>query len=208
MSQLVESIMLKDGWFHNLLSHEERMNNARKAVFNCNDELELEDVLDESLAEYKKGKKESELKGKIKCRILYQENIESIEFEPYKPRTIKSLKVITDDTISYKYKTANRTCLNELFEQRGSCDDIIIVKNGFVTDSSAANILFFDGKRWVTPSTPLLKGTQRQLLLNLETITSKLIRPEDIQSFQKVRLVNAMLEFEDEVDVMVKDVVL
>ena len=84
-----------------------------------------------------------------------------------------------------------------MFAQRGKCDDIIIIKNGLVTDAFAANLLFFDGKNWVTPTTPLLKGTQRQFLLDQEIIFETKIREEDICSYQKVGLINAMVSFED-----------
>lgn len=207
MSQLIESILLKDGWFHNLLLHEERLNNTRQALFGLTDFIDLEDTLHEALEQYLDGKPESTLTGKTKCRVVYGEALESIEFIPYKQRSIKSLKVIYDDVVSYKYKFADRTKLDELFGLRDKCDDVIIVKNGFVSDCSSSNLLLFDGRKWITPGTPLLKGTQRQLLLNLETITSKLVKPEEIRYYKKARLVNAMMEFEDEVDVEISNII-
>jgi 4-amino-4-deoxychorismate lyase len=84
-----------------------------------------------------------------------------------------------------------------LFAQRDNADDIVIVKNGLVTDAFAANLIFFDGQKWVTPNTPLLKGTQRQYSLDQGIISETEIKESDISSFQKVGLINAMVSFED-----------
>jgi 4-amino-4-deoxychorismate lyase len=135
--------------------------------------------------------------GIYKVRVLYGCSIDQIEIEPYSFRKIKSLKVVSADHIDYHLKYSDRQILQNLYAQRGDCDDIIIIKNGLITDSFAANLVFFDGEKWVTPASPLLKGTKRQLLLDLGIITTKEIREEDIQCFQKVGLINAMIDFEE-----------
>ena len=76
-------------------------------------------------------------------------------------------------------------------------EDIIIVKNGFVTDSSFSNLIFFDGKEWYTPSTPLLKGTTRARLLNEKKITERVIKIEDIKNYKSISLINAFNEIGD-----------
>ncbi|HET6559925.1 MAG TPA: aminotransferase class IV, partial [Prolixibacteraceae bacterium] len=88
----------------------------------------------------------------------------------------------------------------------GECDDIIIIKNGYVTDSFTANLLFFDGGRWFTPTTPLLKGTKRQWLLEKGFIVEKEIREENIPAYSKVGLVNAMIEMEEMPVVDIKNI--
>ena len=90
--------------------------------------------------------------------------------------------------------------------QKGDADDIIIVKNGLITDSSFANLLFFNGLQWLTPAQPLLKGTQRAKLLEQEQVITAEIRTADLSNFIKVRLVNAMLRFEDEVDILIDSI--
>ena len=39
-------------------------------------------------------------------------------------------------------------------------DEILITRNGLLTDTSIANIALFNGKEWHTPKHPLLKGVQ------------------------------------------------
>lgn len=202
MSPLVESIQLRNGWFYNLPLHEMRMNMTMKQLFGNKTYVEIEAVLRSSLSWYITKYGEDSLHGKLKCRLLYDEEINDITFEPYVMKHITRLKLVYDDTIDYSYKSTDRSTLQKLFSQRGDCDDILIVKNGFVTDTSSANILFFDGQKWFTPSTPLLKGTKRQLLLNAEMIEERDIKPQDIATFEKARIINAMIDFEDEVDVV------
>ena len=70
--------------------------------------------------------------------------------------------MIDNDDICYPYKYTDRDNINRLIELRGDCDDILIIKNGMVTDSSYANVVFRDlNGNWVTPSTFLLPGTIR-----------------------------------------------
>jgi len=144
--------------------------------------------------------------GLFKCRIIYSKQIEKIEFIPYQLPNITSLKIVIDNEIDYSHKYLNRNQLEKYYWQKGNCDDILIVKNGLVTDTSFANILFYNGIEWLTPANPLLKGTQRQFLLETEQITTAEIRPSDLKYFKKARLVNAMIRFEDEVDVEMKSI--
>jgi len=208
MSQLVESILVKNGWFYNLDLHEERMNSAMAKIYGNSEFVELEDILYSKLTQWMETQGEDVITGKIKCRVLYEREVLDVEFAPYNMRTINSLKVVYDDSIDYSIKTADRSALNKLYDQRGDCDDILIIKNGLVSDAWAANVLFYDGKGWFTPRTPLLEGTKRRLLLNLEIIKETDIRVENIKSYQKIRLVNAMIDFEDEVDVEISNIIL
>jgi len=103
--------------------------------------------------------------------------------------------MLHDDTIEYAMKYANRERLDALFAQRGDADDVLIIKNGFVTDTTIANIAFFDGKRWLTPASPLLEGTTRQRLLDEAKIVEEEIRIQDVARFKQVALMNAMVDF-------------
>ena len=94
--------------------------------------------------------------------------------------------------ISYGYKYLNRSELEALYKLRGSCDDILIVKEGCLSDSYYANIAFWDGRDWFTPDTPLLPGTMRAALLDQGLLQVARIVPGDMKNFQKIRLINAM----------------
>lgn len=187
MHQLIESIKLKDGILQHLEYHQARLDYSMKELYPMAPAISLSEHLQIP---------ENCQHGIFKVRVVYSNQIERIEFESYQARSIKSLRVVHAPVIDYHLKFLDREILHELYGLRRDCDDIIIVRNGLATDSFFANLLFFDGKKWFTPSTPLLKGTMRQILLDQGKITEKEIREEDICSFQKVGLINAMLDFE------------
>ena len=85
--------------------------------------------------------------------------------------------------------------LDSLFTRRGEADDILIVRNGLLTDTSIANIALWDGRQWHTPTRPLLKGTRRAELLDNGILTEHDIPVEKIWTYRKIRLFNAMLHF-------------
>ncbi|MFV0268328.1 MAG: aminotransferase class IV, partial [Draconibacterium sp.] len=107
------------------------------------------------------------------------------------------LQVVKNDTIDYAYKYADRENLTELFNQRGDCDDILIVKNNCITDSYTANPVFFDGKEWWTPDTPLLPGTQRARLLSEGQLKVCRITLDDLEKYSKIGLINALQDLEN-----------
>ncbi|MDK9693272.1 MAG: aminotransferase class IV family protein [Sulfurimonas sp.] len=134
--------------------------------------------------------------GLYRCRLVYDVyGFVETSYHPYQKREINSLKILHDDTIEYAIKYTNRERLDALFAQRGEGDDVLIIKNGLVTDTSIANIAFFDGKRWLTPVLPLLHGTTRQRLLDERKIFEEEIRIEDLKRFSQVALMNAMIDF-------------
>jgi 4-amino-4-deoxychorismate lyase len=102
--------------------------------------------------------------------------------------------LVYSDNLVYDLKYLDRSCLISLIN-RSSADDILIIKEGCVTDSSFTNIVFTDGKRWVTPDTPLLCGTMREKLLIKGIINTERITVDNIFQFTHFRLINAMLGF-------------
>jgi 4-amino-4-deoxychorismate lyase len=193
MSLLLESIKLSDGKFCNLFHHEQRMLKSLHMLFGSYDPFNLETFLNE--IDFPK-------QGLYKCRIVYDDVSKEVEFIPYTPKAINSLRIIEHDRISYEFKYNDRKTIDRLYSLRKDCDDILIVKKGHVTDSSYSNIVFRKGNHWLTPWSALLKGTQRQKLLEENKIEQEEINIEDIRSFDTFKLINAMLEFDGpEIDV-------
>ncbi len=133
--------------------------------------------------------------GIYRCRVLYDAKNIDITYLPYHKQHVSSLQLIETDTINYNLKYADRSALDALFQQRGRCDDVAIVTNGNLTDTTRANIALFDGMRWYTPKEPLLLGTTRQRLLDLGTIIEKTIPLHTIKNYKKTAIFNAMLGF-------------
>lgn len=187
MSRLIESIKLLDGKFYNLSYHEQRMTSSLKKLFGHNELIDLQRCL---------NSKPYPRKGLYKSRIVYDHRTMEIAFSPYNLRPAETFRIVEDDTIEYDLKFADRAVIDRLFQRRGQCDDILIVRNGRVTDSSIANVIFRKGANWYTPASPLLKGTMRQNLLDQKNIREEEISKKDVRTFETFKMINAMLEFD------------
>jgi 4-amino-4-deoxychorismate lyase len=201
--KLIETLRSENGDFDNLSLHHHRLNLSRKELFDVKDEIDLASVL-----QAEKPKIGFSKTGLHKCRIIYSEKIESIELLPYQLPDIQTLKPVFDNRIHYSYKYLDRSNLEYLYSQKGNCDDILIIKNDLITDSYFANLLFFNDKEWITPAKPLLKGTRRTQLLDEEKIKTADIRVQDLEHFSKVRLINAMIRFEDEINIPITNIII
>ena len=197
MSLLIETIKLLDGKFYNLSYHEQRMTRSLGSLFNRKEPVILEKLLHDT---------SFPSQGLYKCRVLYDDDATEIGYTQYEPRKVNRIKVVEDNTISYSFKYADRRSINRLFELRGGCDDVLIIRRGLVTDCSYANIVFRKANHWFTPASPLLQGTMRQQLLDKNKITAREIHKDDIRSFDTCRIINAMLEF-DSPDIDVSNIV-
>lgn len=178
--KFLETIKILDGVPFYLEYHQERLNKA----LNTKKSYSLYDLI------------EPPRNGLYRCRIMYDIKEIKIEYLPYTKREVKTLKLVVNDTIEYSKKYANRDEINQLVNQKENCDDILIVQNGLVLDTSIANIAFFDGREWFTPKTPLLKGTCRARLLDEDKIIEKDISVQEIKSFKTIALMNAMIDFD------------
>ena len=134
--------------------------------------------------------------GVYRCRLVYSIDTISVSYHEYKKRDISSLKLIFNNDIDYSVKFENRDELNALYAQRGECDDILIIKDLLVCDTSIANIAFYKDGEWITPKKPLLKGTTRARLIDEGKLKEADIMVHDIKSFSKIALLNAMIDFD------------
>lgn len=185
MCRFIETIRIDSGEILNLTFHNRRLNETRSHFWQGSSLLQLKDYV-----------KPVEDAGIFKARVVYGETgIEEVSYAAYTIRCIKSLAIVPSETIDYTYKSTNREVLNHLFAQRGTCDDILIVKQGLLTDTSIANIALYDGNYWYTPKQPLLKGTKRAQLLTENILREKDIRLEDLSEFSAIRLFNAMINW-------------
>ena len=127
--------------------------------------------------------------------MIYDSEIRRIEFHPYVHPVISTLKIVETDIPSLPYKMADRRDYQSVSALKGECDDVLLVKNGLLTDTSYCNIALFDGENWVTPLTPLILGVTRAQLLEDGKLIAKDIKLEELMNFQKIALFNALNEF-------------
>jgi len=180
---LLETICIINGKILNINYHQERLNKSQKALFSSFTPINLNEII-----------KPPSSKGQLKCRVVYADELIDISYSTYHEKVVKNLKLIESD-IDYSYKYSNRDELNELYAKRGNADDILIVKNGLITDTSIANIAFWNGHKWITPKSPLLKGTTRERLIKNGQLEQRDIDINEIKKFDSFALMNAMIGF-------------
>ena len=135
-------------------------------------------------------------KSLYRCRVVYSKDSCEVDYIKYTKKNIESLKLIYADALEYSKKFENREALNTLLEKKESCDEILLVKNGLITDTTIANIALFDGEVWLTPKKPLLLGTCRARLLDEGKIFAADIKATELNRFKKIALMNAMIDFD------------
>ncbi len=185
-----EAIKLKDGILYNLAYHQRRVDRTLQYFYGTAIDLS---VLQHRIPADKQT-------GLYKCRVVYGDRLLVVECIPYSFRKISNVCIVRDNEIEYGYKFADRSRLNALLERSG-CDEMILVKNNRVADSSAANLVFMSDAGLFTPEHCLLPGTKRQYLLDKGIIRTKDIRLEDITSFNRVFFINALIDLEDNIGV-------
>ena len=181
MFRFIESICVLNHFPHLISLHQQRVNRTFRDILGG------------------KPPKLEELappKGKfIKWRILYDKNgIVSTDYHNYQTPKIHSLSLVNSPGIDYNYKYEDRQELNRLYTSRGNADDILICKNGFITDSFYANVAFKKNGHWFTPSKYLLNGVRRQHLLHKGLLVEKESTAQDVHEYESVCLINAMID--------------
>ncbi|MBN2236998.1 MAG: aminotransferase class IV [Bacteroidales bacterium] len=196
MSQFIETIRIVDAKIKLLEYHNERFNSTRHLFFCTNQELDLGN----SILVPKEFQK-----GVVKCRIIYDLEIQKIEFSFYQPQNIKHLKMLHAD-IDYAYKSTDRAQLNQLKEQASPADEVLIIRNGQVSDTSYSNVLFLEKNKWFTPDSPLLAGVQREYLLNIGKVEERKITLADVGRYESIMLINSMLPFGESRAISVRNI--
>ena len=181
---ILETIKVENGEVFNLKYHQKRFNKTRLELFQSKQIIDLSSII------------KAPKKGLFRCRVVYSNHVKSVEYIPYIPKVICSLKVVPSN-MSYDYKYLNRDELNLLLEQNSNFDEIIIEKNKYITDTTISNIALYSDKhkQWFTPAKPLLEGTMREKLLTSGFLQIKNIKSTDISSYKKIALINAMIGF-------------
>ncbi|WP_314061069.1 aminotransferase class IV [Empedobacter brevis] len=188
MFQFIESICCVDKQLRNLEFHQARFNRTRNDHFN-----EIEPILLHEMIKFPNDITPE----KYKVRIVYDREIQSIEFQPYHIQPIHSIKLFEiENKIDYSYKYLDRWFFDEYLKE-SKTDDLVLVKSTYITDCIYSNIVFFDGSQWITPRTFLLKGTMREALLQSGEIIQKNIKVSDLVNFKSFKRINAMMNLDE-----------
>lgn len=155
MSQFIESIKVEDQEVFLLELHQKRVNQTF-SHFGKEDSIDLAKI-------YKNLQHDED--GLFKLRISYDlDKRIRTQMIPYAIPEIQDFKLMENNSFDYSFKFEDRKELDKM-KMKSKAEEIIIVKNNHITDTSFSNLLFLKGKDWYTPNTYLLNGVQRQHLL-------------------------------------------
>ncbi|MDE6343191.1 MAG: aminotransferase class IV [Muribaculaceae bacterium] len=195
-STFVETIRIADGEPQLIGYHQQRLRRTILEAFGSETHIDLRQILS---PRFISGNCTAAAPhDTLKCRIVYSTEIRQIDIQPYVPKEIKSLRIVSGEDIDYHLKKSDRCDLTMLASVRGDCDEIIISRNGgIITDTSYSNLVFVTvDRQLLTPSDPLLKGVMRQSLLDSGIIKEARLRCADITSGKNIThavMINAML---------------
>ena len=129
------------------------------------------------------------------------EGFSAIRLVPYCKRTIRALRpILLPDGFDYSYKYADRRFFERLKAELASDEEPLFVRpDGTITDTSFTNVLIETEAGYLTPTRPLLKGTQREgllragLIAEADDLTLSTLRSKA----KSILLVNALLPLEE-----------
>ncbi|MGI9256811.1 MAG: hypothetical protein ACR2PY_07750, partial [Salinispira sp.] len=130
-----------------------------------------------------------------RCRMIYEGNgkISSITAEPFTPRTLKTIGIIDIPTACYPLKYSDRRVFDDLRKRFPRCDEIIITKNGFLSDGTFTNVyLRSPDNILLTPNTHLLAGCRRERLIRDGLLHPRTLHWRDIKPGWLIGFINAL----------------
>jgi 4-amino-4-deoxychorismate lyase len=187
----VEEIKCSGGEYHNLECHAIRMDRTLRHFFGKR-------FVHEHLREFLP---EPPDRSTLKCTLIYSDAVLSAELAPWAPPAVKTMGVVAVEGLDFIYKLEDRSELAKIREFAGA-DEVVIIRNGFVTNCSTGNLVFRDREGVLhTPLHYIHAGTKRALLVKSKKVTTHPIKASSIHSYDRVMIINAMTDVEDDVGV-------
>ncbi|WP_312390472.1 aminotransferase class IV [Chryseobacterium sp.] len=187
MSQFIESIKVEDQEIYLLDFHQKRVNQTF-AHFGKEGSIDLKKIFEHL---------EHDEDGLFKFRIMYDlDKKVRTQMIPYAIPEIEDFQLVENNSFDYSFKFEDRKEL-ERMKMKSKAEEIIIVKNNHITDTSFSNLLFLKGKEWFTPNTYLLNGVQRQDLLKSKEIKETEITLQNLKQFSHFQLINSLNDFDE-----------
>ncbi|WP_294285326.1 aminotransferase class IV [uncultured Chryseobacterium sp.] len=187
MSQFIESIKVENRKIFLPEFHQKRVDHTF-AHFGKEDPIDLAKI-------YKHLEHDED--GLFKLRIVYDLDKKiRTQMIPYAIPEISDFQLVENNSFDYSFKFEDRRELEKM-KMKAKAEEIIIVKNNHITDTSYSNLLFKKGKDWFTPSTYLLNGVQRQNLLKNKKIKEAEITLQNLKEFSHFQMINALNDFDE-----------
>jgi len=141
-----------------------------------------------------------------KCRIAYNKSEFIAEFSEYKRKFIERIKIVEAPKIDYSLKFSDRSAIENLKAEYPEFDEILITQNGFLCDTSMANIVLAKNDKFFTPETCLLEGVQRAYIVNKKLIQKRPVHILNLKDYDYIVPVNAMNGLEEAQKIYIENI--
>jgi 4-amino-4-deoxychorismate lyase len=185
MFSFLETICIENGLLKNLPYHQKRVNETFVS-FNP-DQIPFD--LSEALS-----KQNIPSAGIYRLRVIYEDQIKSIEFIPYQEKQIAILKIVNTGEFDYGFKWADRSYFEHTLIENKEVDEVIFELDGKIQDCTIANLAFLKNGIWYTPKNPLHWGTTRARLIDENKIQETDIFLDELSSYSHICLINVFRE--------------
>jgi 4-amino-4-deoxychorismate lyase len=201
METFFETLALRDGLPLHLDYHTARLNRTCREVFGTTRPIDIAAYLSHhSFVEIQRTppahlSTHSSPQTFQKLRLVYNGiGILSHELTPYTPKTIHAIHMIEAD-IHYPHKSTDRSRLDNLSGTCNETEDILVTHDGYLRDTTIANIALKQNGIWFTPDIPLLPGTTRARLIDEGKLIPRPIHRNDLTTYNGFAIMNALIGF-------------
>ena len=185
MFSFLETICIENGLLKNLPYHQKRVNDTLESIYPDRVPIDLSDAL---------SKQNVPSSGIHRVRVIYEDQIKSIEFIPYQEKQIAILKIVNTGEFDYGFKWADRSYFEHTLIENKEVDEVIFELDGKIQDCTIANLAFLKNGIWYTPKNPLHWGTTRARLIDENKIQETDILLEELSSYSHICLINVFRE--------------
>ena len=185
MFSFLETICLENGLLKNLPYHQKRVQDTFESFYPELIAFNLVDVFTQQAIP---------THGIYRARVIYEEQIKSIEFIPYQDKKIASLKIVNTGEFDYGFKWADRSYFEQILSENKDADEVLFELNGKIQDCTIANVAFLKNRIWYTPKNPLHWGTTRARLIDENKIQETDIFLDELSNYSHICLINVFRE--------------
>lgn len=130
-----------------------------------------------------------------RCRLVYEANGRLVERGalPFIPKKLERIARVELPSASYPLKFADRSLFASLHERFPGYDEIIITRQGFLSDGTFTNLyLRRSSGRLLTPADALLAGCRRARLMKEGTLLPSPLNWEELEPHWQIGFINAL----------------
>lgn len=185
MFSFLETICVENGELKHLNYHQKRVNDTFDSIYSGIAPFDLKKAF---------SHQNIPTVGMYRARVIYEEQINSIEFIPYQEKKIASFRVVNTGEFDYGFKWADRSYFEHTLTENNEVDEVIFELDGKIQDCTIANLAFLKDGIWYTPKNPMHWGTTRARLIDENKIQETDILVDELPTYTHICLINVFRE--------------